>query len=126
MYPKINKYNRLFLFFFLLAGLLGCTQKVVKRAEVPEDLIPRDTLVNIFVDLRLLDAVINYEQKRSNRKMNEINYYLHNSVLNKYGITREQFERSYTYYQADLKIIDEIYADAITQLSKLKSKIELE
>jgi len=126
MYPKINKYQLFLLLFFLFAGIFGCTQKVVKNPEVPDDLITRDTMVNIFIDLRLLDAVVNHEQKKGNREMNEINYYLHNSILSKYQITREQFERSYSYYQADLKVIDKIYADAITQLSKLKSKVEQE
>ena len=95
-------------------------------AEEPEDLIQRDTMVAIFVDLRLLDAIANHEQRKGFRKVNELNYHMHNSIMEKYRITREQFKRSYAYYQDDLKIIDEIYADAITELSKLKAKVEQE
>lgn len=105
-------------------GVNACTQKVNKDAEIPAGLIPRDTMVNIFVDLRLLDAVANFEQRKGNRKLDDMNYYLHNSILEKYNITREHFEISYAYYQSDLDVIDGIYADAITQLSMIKTVTE--
>ncbi len=116
------------MFWLLLFSILigSCTQKLNRGPEAPADLIPRDTMVSIFVDLRLMDAVINYEQRQGTRQVNYIKYYLHNSILDKYGITREQFEESFTYYQTDLEVIDQIYADAITRLSKVKSKIEQE
>jgi hypothetical protein len=71
-----------------------------------------------------MDAVVNYEQRMGNDKISEINYYLHNSILEKYSITRDQFERSYTYYQHDLEVLDGMYADAITRMTKMKSLIE--
>lgn len=108
----------------LLGGLFGCTQKLEIKSEVPEDIIPRDSMVSIFVDLRLLDAVLNFEQLGGSRKVSNKNYFLYGSILDKYCITREQFERSFDYYQNDLEVLDEIYADAITRLSMLKSKVE--
>ena len=110
----------------LAAGISSCTQKLNKETEPPADLINRDSMVSIFVDLRLMDAVVNYEQRQGNWKINDIKFYMHNSIMDKYGITREQFERSFTYYQTNLEVIDQIYADAITRLTKMKSKIEIE
>lgn len=104
--------------------LASCTQKVNKPAEPPADLIHRDTMVSIFVDLRLMDAVVNFEQRQGNRKIDNLNYQMHNSILEKYGITREQFEDSYTYYQSDMVVFDKIHADAITRLTKMKTQIE--
>jgi hypothetical protein len=126
MHPLKNSLVQLTCLLLLSILIGSCTQKLNREAEAPADLIPRDTMVSIFVDLRLMDAVINYEQRQGNRQINDIKYYLHNSVLDKYGITREQFEQSFTYYQADLEVIDNIYADAITRLSKVKSQIEQE
>lgn len=123
---KNKKINLSLLLLLLFAGLVACTSRVVEKVDQPDDLIPRDTMVSIFVDLRLLDAVVNFEQRKGSKKINEINYYLHNSILEKYRITREQFESSFTFYQSDLEVIDGIYADAITQLTLLKSKIEQE
>ena len=125
MNPGINR-----IVFPALAAMVlvlnGCTEKLDKAAEPPADLIPRDTMVSIFVDLRLMDAVLNYEQRQGNRKLHELKYQLHNSIMDKYGISREQFERSFDYYENDMEVLDGIYADAITRLSKLKSKVEQE
>jgi hypothetical protein len=120
-----GKNNRTFyLILICILGLAACTDRVHDTPEPPEDLIPRDTMVSIFVDLRLMDAVVNYEQRLGNANVSEINYYLHNSIMEKYAITREQFERSFTYYQHDLEVIDGIYADAITRMTKMKSLME--
>ncbi len=120
--------NRTFTFLTLVlaTAFASCTDKLNKEVEPPADLIPRDTMVSIFVDFRLMDAVLNYEQRQGNRKLNEIKLYLHNSVLEKYGITREQFASSFDYYQTDMEVIDGIYADAITRLSMMKSTVDQE
>ena len=115
-----------FLTLVLATAFANCTDKLNKEVEPPADLIPRDTMVSIFVDFRLMDAVLNYEQRQGNRKLNEIKLYLHNSVLEKYGITREQFASSFDYYQTDMEVIDGIYADAITRLSMMKSTVDQE
>lgn len=126
MLQRRNKRLHVVVLLFVVVGLASCTQNVSKEMDPPDDLIPRDTMVSIFVDLRLLDAVVNFEQRKSNPKLNDLNYYLHNSVMEKYQITREQFETSYTYYQTDLNVIDGIYADAITRLSLMKTRTEQE
>ncbi|RLD55738.1 MAG: hypothetical protein DRJ05_12460, partial [Bacteroidetes bacterium] len=41
-------------------------------------------------------------------------------------ISREQFESSMGFYQSDLEVMDEIYADVITKLSIMKSEMEKE
>jgi len=126
MHLKINK-NFLPLFIVIMTLLVSaCTQRFEKEAVVPENLIPQETMVDIFVDLRLLDATVNLEQKKRNRKTNDLSYHLHNSIMDKYVISREQFEASFHYYQNDLEILDEIYMDAITKLSKMKSAIDQE
>ena len=112
------------LFLILLSS---CTQKIKDEAIPFENLIPREEMVDIIVDLQIYDAVISSQQKRK-RNSKEIDYnkyFLHNSILNKYEITRDQFEKSFKYYQHDLGVLDEIFADAITKLSKMKSETEL-
>ncbi|MCF8369555.1 MAG: DUF4296 domain-containing protein [Bacteroidales bacterium] len=83
-------------------------------------------MVDILVDIRLFEASLVFDQKKGVKDFNERKYYLYNSIMNKYNISREQFESSFTYYQSDLEVMDKIYADAITKLSLVKSKLELE
>jgi len=103
---------------------IGCTQQINENVKPPSDLIPYDTMVDILVDLRLMDAELVMEQRNSSAKLNDLKYYLHNSILTKYHITREQFKASFDYYESDLGVMDRMFADAITKLSKLKSETD--
>jgi hypothetical protein len=117
------------IYSFLLIAVLSlgsCTRSVNPIADKPENLIQRDSMVNIIVDLRLMDAILVLKQRKGERDVNDLKYYLNNAILLKYNITRPQFDSSFAYYQNDLKVIDEIYADAITKLTLMKAESEPE
>ncbi|GAB4322287.1 MAG: hypothetical protein Kow00127_14920 [Bacteroidales bacterium] len=92
----------------------------------PDDLIPYDTMVDIMVDLRLMDAILLQEQKKGSSLLNEQKFYLFRSIEQKYGITRDRFDRSFAWYQNDLELLDKMFADAITRLVKMKEETVLE
>ncbi len=81
-------------------------------------------MVDLIVDMRIYDAIVKTKQQTPGSNLNYYRYYLHNSIMEKYSITREQFESSFNYYLIDIDVMDEIYADAITKLSKMKSEVE--
>ncbi|MCB2220959.1 MAG: DUF4296 domain-containing protein [Bacteroidetes bacterium] len=112
----------------ILGGFLlwACTDKIEKKSEPPADLIAYDTMINIMIDLRLMDAALVQEQREGNAKVNDLKYFLYNSIMEKYHITREQYKTSFEYYQNDLKVIDKMFAEAITRLTKMESEIEHE
>ncbi len=104
----------------------GCTEKVQTEAIPPDDLIPREEMIGIIVDMHLFDAIIWKDQKTKPKSIQQRKHHLYKSILEKYNISREQFESSMKYYQSDLGVFDEIYADAITKLSKMKAEVEKE
>jgi hypothetical protein len=113
----------------IFAGLIllhSCKPSVDHISQAPADLIPRDEMVDIIVDMRLLDAIISTKQKSKDKDVEDTKYFLYNSILEKYGITNEQFESSHSYYQQDLTVMDEIYGEAIARLSKMKGEIDKE
>lgn len=116
----------LFILFWLTSTLFwaGCTGKMEKKIDAPADLIHRDSMVNIMADLKLMDAIVFFEQRKGTLKTNEITFYIHNSIMEKYLITREQFEDSFNYYQQDLAEFDRLIADVITRLTILKTEAE--
>ena len=114
------------LILVILIIVLGCTSEIKESKSPPSDLIPKEQMVDICVDLRLMDAILAAKQRKKDPDQNVNIYYLHNSILEKYGITRERFERSLEYYQLDLKVLDEIYEEAITKLSMMKSEEDQE
>lgn len=112
--------------FISLILQAGCTEKVQEKQIAPDNLIPRDEMVDIIVDMHLYDAIIWKEQKTKTKKIAYDKLFLYESILEKYHISGEQFESSMSYYQSDLGVFDEIYADVITKLSVMKSETEKE
>lgn len=106
--------------------IFGCTQKIETSVEPPEDLVPQEQMVDIVTDLFIMEAILIDKQKKKSEDFHFAKYYLHNSILEKYNITRKNFEDSFNYYAHDLKTMDEIYADAITKLSKLQEDVKTE
>lgn len=104
----------------------GCTQKIETTVVPPENLIQKDQMVDIVVDILIFDAILLKKQKRSSKDLDSTKYFLHNSIMEKYSINREMFNESFNYYAQNLKIMDEIYADAITKLSMMQSEVETE
>ena len=102
--------------------LSGCTHNIKESEPAPPDLIAKDQMVDILIDLRLMDAVLNSKQRIANDGFQDTLKFYYGSVMEKHGITRERFDKSITYYQRDLKVMDELYEEAITRLSKLKTE----
>ena len=117
---------RLVLYILSLLLFFGCTQKIETVVIPPENLISQDQMVDIVVDLLIYDAIMVKKQKKNSKDLDSTKYYLHNSIMEKYNITRERFDASFNYYAHDLKVMDGIYAEAITKLSKMQGEIERE
>lgn len=111
--------NRLALtFIFLVVLLFSCKQKQV---GLPDGIIPKDSLINIVVDLHLADAILlnpNVQSKISDISSNR----LYRTVLEKYSISRERFDKSINYYAETPVILDSIYDKVIEKLSLIESK----
>jgi hypothetical protein len=119
---------RLFCFFIISSFIIiiGCTQKVELKKAAPDDLIPREQFIDILVDIKIFDAILAMKQRKKLTDMDYTKYFIHNSIMEKYSISRQRFERSLEYYQQDMEEMDAIYAEAITRLSKMKSEAEKE
>lgn len=112
--------------FLLFFSLASCTKKVEGKIKPPDDLITREEMVDIIVDMHIFDAVMASEQKKGGKEVQNQKYYLYNSIMEKHNITRERFDESFKYYQHDFEVMDDIYADVITKLSIMKSEAERE
>lgn len=110
--------------FLLFFSLASCTKRVEDKVKPPDDLITRNEMVDIITDMHIFDAVMASEQKKGGKNVQDQKYYLYNSIMEKYNITRERFEESFKYYQRDFEVMDDIYADVITKLSIMKSEAE--
>ena len=99
---------RYLLGFIALFFVLACQD--VKRPEPPENLIPKDKMVDILTDAYIGNAA----KSINNRMLRSKGVYLDSVLYKKFGIDSLQFVQSNAYYTSDLNQ----YADLLSQVEK--------
>ena len=107
--------NKLYFGLLFLFFLCFCEPKSVHSDVVLE----KDQMIKLLTQLHLAEAYVNanYTYSDSAKYMYVI---LRDSVLKAQGTNVAVFDSSMTYYQNDVKSMDEIYAASIDSLSLLE------
>lgn len=101
------------LFIIILLSLCGCNH----ADDKPADLIPEDKMVKVFMDIHVADATV--EQKYGAQNPNPaLSNALYERIYHNHGISAAQYKSSYKYYEARPELMDKIYTQVITELSK--------
>jgi len=100
--------------FVVFLMLMSCKEIVV---EVPEKLIKEEKMIDIFYDLSLLEAMLNYNPSLMSR--NNINPYTY--VYEKYGIDSLQFVTNNKYYASNIKKYDKMYEKVQLRMEQTKA-----
>ncbi len=109
-----------------LIWLLSCSSGNNKQvATPPENIIPKDQLIELLVDVQLIEAAIKSDDTRKKDSKSYSTYY-YTFLFEKYGTSKENFIESLLYYQQNINEFDEMYTEVIKRLSKFQSEIELE
>jgi hypothetical protein len=102
------------LFIIILLSLSGCGGI---KDNKPADLIPEEKMIEILTDIHIADAVV--EQKYTTQKPDlPLTNALYTRIYKNYGITAARYKSSYKYYEAHPALMDKIYTQVITELSK--------
>lgn len=108
------------LVFCFCAILLIVSCSDLSKPEKPEHLIPKDKMVNILIDARLVGAI----NGTNKRQLENEGFDLKNYVFEKHGIDSLQFAQSNSYYSYHIKEYEAIYNAAIDSLDKLKAILD--
>ena len=101
-----------------ISCLLACGETTT---ELPKNIVPTDKMVKIMVDLQLIEGIIAVRDT----KPEEVNAY-YQSIFDKYQISKEILDRNIQYYSERPEILEAIYQEVITELSKKQAKVENE
>ncbi|MFN8278507.1 MAG: DUF4296 domain-containing protein [Chitinophagales bacterium] len=87
------------------------------KERIPSDVVQRDTMVQILSDIHIADAVV--EKKSSaERPDTALTEGMYQQIFQHHGITRQQFYSSYHYYEQHPALMNELYPDVISELSR--------
>ena len=71
-------------------------------------MIPEAKMVQILADVHVMESLIESSLSSSDTAVMVYNRE-HKNILKKYGVTNEQFHRSYNYYGTHLEEMDKLY-----------------
>lgn len=107
--------------FLLLLSLFVFSR--CQTNEKPANVLGKEKMVNLLVDLHLVEAFVN-----SNYPMTDSARYLYkkweDSTLKAHGTDHIAFDSSMAYYKRNIKLLDEIYVSVVDSLSLKEASVK--
>jgi Domain of unknown function (DUF4296) len=104
---------------FSVLLIAGCKPKF---PAVPSDVIPINKMESILIDMHISDAVAEVKTMGdANERRLSQQYYL--QIYKNHGITKDEFLKSYTFYENNPILLNRIYDDILGEMSKREAKI---
>ncbi|WP_316753401.1 DUF4296 domain-containing protein [Pedobacter gandavensis] len=91
------------------------------KPGIPKDIIQPDKMPGVLSDIHVVDGYISNLPGVDSAKKVASAYY--KGIYKKYNVDSAMFARSMTYYNANPKLLDEIYTHVIQDLSRQKAVI---
>ncbi len=107
--------QRILAHILLLLSIISCSD--IDKPKKPDNLIPKDKMVEIIVDINLLNAAKGINK----RVLEEHHINPEKYILEKYNVDSIQFKASNNYYAYDIKTYEAIYKSAKEALEKRKA-----
>ncbi len=96
-----------------LVVLLSCTSRTIYKK--PDDLIPKEQMVELWVDIMIADGASNVKNKDAQRKINYMRF-----IYQKYQIDSVRFMKSNIYYTSKVEEYEKMFEDVSSKLKKIK------
>lgn len=107
-------------FLYVAFGLLLVSCSADTEVAIPDNVLPRDKMVQVMIDVHLLEATMNLNVFNLDRTVSD------NSpgfdVLKKNNITKKQFDESYDFYSQHPALLNEIYEIVLNELSRMQAE----
>ena len=112
--------KRLTLGLLIVFSIASCHN--VKKPEKPKNLISKDKMVNIIIDMSMLSASRGVDKNALEKN----NVTIQSLIYDKYGIDSLQLAKSNEYYSYDIKAFEALYEKVTDSLNILNEKFQAE
>jgi len=100
--------------------LIACSGE--KEISVPETVLSKKQMVAVFIDIHLLEAMLNSNSKSAD-KVSIGNRPVNFDVLKKNNINKKQYDESFKFYSQHPNLLNEIYLLVLNDLSKMQAEV---
>ncbi len=114
---------RKFLYFLSLLLLLSaCGGQETEKRDRPDNVLPKDDFIRVMVDLHLVEAM-SRQGKLLGEEQDPFMDAYYQDVFDHHGITRAQFDTTFTWYRADMKEMKSVYEATMNELTKMRDTL---
>ncbi|MCF8307488.1 MAG: DUF4296 domain-containing protein [Bacteroidales bacterium] len=86
-------------------------------------IIENDKMVDVMVDVHIIEATLR-NKKISGDSLKKLTNNYYQTLFDKYNISRQDFDSSFAYYEANVGQLNNIYEKVIERLNKKQRKLE--
>ncbi len=116
--PVISRKRGLAASLGILLLLASCR---LETTDLPKELIPREKMIQVLADVHITEAAIYYKNGHGDKADGKAPEY-YQYIFTKHGITEKQFRESFDYYLHQESMMDKIYEDVITEISRRQAE----
>jgi hypothetical protein len=116
---KVSVFNSIVKGIIFILVFTGCQSKEV---EIPSNIIPIDTMVQIQADVELIEAYLLSIRLKSER--DSIGIIKYNELFQKHDLNREEYQRNLTYYLDHEVQMRELYTKTLEELNRREAEMK--
>lgn len=109
--------REVYIFILGLLSLAACADNVVEK---PENLIPKDVMVDVYYDISILNGL----KSTGADKLERIDLDPDTFLFEKYGIDSTQLAKSSIFYTSNATLQLEMFTEVEVRLQRLKDTID--
>lgn len=109
------------IYLLILLLFFSCSQD---ESYIPKDIIQKEKMVSIFVDIHISDALVAHKKNKEVKISNQLKKTYLANILNKHKISMEDYEKSQVFYKNNLPLLLEVYNEVMIELSAKKAEFE--
>lgn len=109
-----KQFKHLVSLLIIIAFISGCSNKGDK---VPRHIMPPDSMTLFIKEMQIVEATLLHLQE-SSMDANAYRDLFFDSLFESHNTTEERFEESLLFYSKNLDLLNEIYADVVSELSQ--------
>lgn len=109
---------------WIAAGVLLWMSCGDSEVQVPKDLLPNDSFIEVLIDLQLREGMGSYSRQSLKEAEAESLNSEFMEILEKHEVDPEDFKKTYDFYILYPELMEGIYEQVLDSLSKLESEIK--
>lgn len=110
-----------YIVFTLLIFIAFACNSSKPEVTLPANVVSKDTMVDILVDVHILEATIDLGIMKSEIDLKQTDKYY--PIFKKHNITRQEYDKSLLFYTSHPELLNQIYDNVIAGLSRKQAEL---